>query len=120
MKALILAAGYATRLYPLTKDRPKPLLPVAEKPILNYIMEKMEPIDAIDTVYVVTNNKFFRSFEEWAKEYQEKTKKTIEIVNDGTMTEGDKRGAIGDMKYVIDKKKIASEIVKEALFNETL
>ena len=75
MKALILAAGYATRLYPLTKDKPKPLLPIAGKPMIEYIIEKLENIDVIDTIYVVTNNKFCSHFEEWAASYQNNTKK---------------------------------------------
>jgi glucose-1-phosphate thymidylyltransferase len=111
MKAIILAAGYATRLYPLTKDQPKPLLPIAGKPMLNYIMEKIERIDAIDVVYIVTNNKFSRHFEDWAEIYQHVTKKRIEVINDGTMSEHDRKGAIGDIKYVIEQKKLNDDLI---------
>ena len=59
MKALILAAGYGSRLYPLTKNTPKPLLPIGESPLINYILDKLEGIEQIEEVYVVTNNKFY-------------------------------------------------------------
>jgi len=62
MKALILAAGYATRLYPLTKEYPKPLLLVQDKQIINYIVEKLEVIKQIDEIIVVTNSKFISCF----------------------------------------------------------
>ena len=67
MKALILCAGYATRLYPLTLNQPKQLLSIASRPMLDYSMDKIEQIDEIDEVYVVTNEKFAPSFEAWAK-----------------------------------------------------
>jgi glucose-1-phosphate thymidylyltransferase len=66
MKALILAAGYATRLYPLTKEYPKPLLEVAGRPMIDYIVEKVNAIDDVDEIIVVTNSKFIALFEEWA------------------------------------------------------
>ena len=62
MKCIILAAGYATRLYPLTKDKPKPLLEVAGKPILQHILEKVEQVSAVDKIYIVTNDKFYNVF----------------------------------------------------------
>ena len=63
MKAIILAAGYATRLYPLTIDKPKALLPIAGKPILNYIVDEIETISEIDELILVSNHKFFENFE---------------------------------------------------------
>ena len=65
MKALILAAGYATRLYPLTLNTPKPLLEECGKPIVEYILNKIEEVKTVDGVYVVTNNKFYGHFEKW-------------------------------------------------------
>ncbi|MBD3313138.1 NTP transferase domain-containing protein [Candidatus Woesearchaeota archaeon] len=109
IKAIILAAGYATRLYPLTKDKPKPLLPVAGKPMIDYIMEKLEPVKDIDTVYVVTNAKFYDKFSAWAENYS--TEKKIRIVNDNSTSEDDKLGAIGDMKYVIDNEGIDDDLL---------
>ena len=74
MKALILAAGYATRLYPLTKKYPKPLLEVKGRPIINYIIDKIGAIDSIDEIYVVTNSKFIATFRKWAKTIKPKQK----------------------------------------------
>lgn len=82
MKAIVLAAGYATRLYPLTKDRPKPLLEVAGKTILDYITEKMDRVAEIDEIIIVTNNKFASHFEAWAREASYSKKLTV--VNDGS------------------------------------
>ncbi|MFC1730505.1 nucleotidyltransferase family protein [candidate division KSB1 bacterium] len=109
IKVLILAAGYATRLFPLTKDKPKPLLPIAGKPMIEYIIEKICPMKEIDGFYVVTNNKFFRHFEDWNKGYDCGT--SIEIINDGTLSNDDRKGAIGDMKYVIDLKNINDDLM---------
>ena len=100
MKALILAAGYATRLYPLTKDRPKALLDIAGRPIINYIMEQIETIDDVDTVYVVSNAKFFDAFDVWSKKYDGRL--TPVIVNDGTSDDSNKLGAVGDIGYTVD------------------
>ena len=69
MKVLILAAGYATRLYPLTLTQPKPLLPVAGKPMIEYVIDNIAPI-GVDRVYVVTNAKFAGHFQKWSDEYR--------------------------------------------------
>src|SRR5512143_2698369 len=99
MKALILAAGYATRLYPLTKKFPKPLLVVGKKPIIDYIIEKISAIDAIDEIIVVTNSKFISAFRQWARTL--KTEKRLTLVDDLTTELEDRRGAIGDMHFVV-------------------
>ncbi|MFC1809310.1 nucleotidyltransferase family protein [Candidatus Omnitrophota bacterium] len=104
MNVILLCAGYATRLYPLTEDKPKPLLPVNEKPIIEYILEKIEHYDEISNVYIITNNKFYGAFCEWKDSYS--SKKNIEVINDGTESDEDKLGAIGDLAFVIDKKRI--------------
>lgn len=105
MKALILAAGYATRLYPLTKTRPKPLLPVKGKPIIDYILERIPSLKP-DAVCVVTNDKFFPSFQVWAED-----KNSVELVNDGTRSEDERLGAIGDIDFVINEKGIDEDIL---------
>lgn len=109
MKCIILAAGYATRLYPLTKDRPKPLLEVAGKTILDYLLEKIEKVAAINEVIVVTNDKFATHFEDWAKDAP--YSKKITVVNDGTTTNDNRLGAIGDIQFVLDQLNIADDLM---------
>ena len=109
MKALVLAAGYATRLYPLTKDRPKPLLDVAGKPVLEYILARIEKIEGLDTLYIVVNKKFYAHFEKWKARYA--SSKSITLVNDGSMQEDDRLGAIGDIRFSIQKEKIADDLL---------
>ena len=77
MKAIILAAGYATRLYPLTLNTPKALLPIANKPILNYITDEIATIDAVDEIVIVSNKKFYNNFVEWKNTYDSKLKITV-------------------------------------------
>jgi glucose-1-phosphate thymidylyltransferase len=109
MKALILAAGYGTRLYPLTKNRAKPLLPVAGKPIINYLLDQLVTIEALDHIYVVTNDKFAADFERWAAETP--SPKPITSVNDATTSDDDKLGAIGDIHLVIERHAIAEPLL---------
>src|SRR5438270_12670948 len=98
MKVIILAAGYATRLYPLTLTQPKPLLPVAGKPMVEYVLDNLSPIGGIDRIYVVTNAKFAGHFQKWADNYT-KAKLNFTIVNDNYTDETNKLGAIGDIHY---------------------
>ena len=67
MKAIILAAGYATRLYPLTETVAKPLLPLAGRPMLDYLLDQIREVDEIDEIHVVTNHKFADVFDVWAR-----------------------------------------------------
>jgi glucose-1-phosphate thymidylyltransferase len=109
VKALILAAGYATRLYPLTKEDPKPLLSVDDRPIIDYIMDKLEAAGRIDEIFVVTNSKFFPKFKEWRA--KRKNKKRVTLVDDLTKDLETRRGAIGDMSFAIEKKRIKSDLL---------
>jgi glucose-1-phosphate thymidylyltransferase len=109
MKALILAAGYATRLYPLTKDTPKPLLEVSGKPIINYIVDKIATIPNVDGIYVVTNNKFHTHFQAWANNLN--CSKPITIVNDQTTSNDDRLGAIGDIDFVVKQENINEDLL---------
>ncbi len=111
MKALILAAGYATRLYPLTRNVPKALLPVKGKPILDYIVSEIETIDPINEIIIISNARFYPLFEEWKKKRQERSAKTITVISDGTTDEDSKLGAIGDMQFTIDALHIDEDIV---------
>ena len=109
MKAIILAAGYATRLYPLTKNQPKPLLEVAGKPILDYTVEKIEQVNEVAEIIIVTNNKFASHFEEWSK--NSNYSKRITVVNDQTLSNEDRLGAIGDIQYVIEQEGIQDDLM---------
>src|SRR5437868_4176697 len=105
MKVIILAAGYATRLYPLTLTQPKPLLPVAGKPMIEYVLDNLAPIGGIDRVFVVTNAKFAGHFQKWADGYRA-SKLNFTIVNDGSTDDKTKLGAIGDLHLVLTREQI--------------
>ena len=122
MKVIILAAGYATRLYPLTLTRPKPLLPVAGKPMIEYVLDNLVSIGGIERVYVVTNAKFAGHFQQWADGYRG-AKVNFTIVNDGSTDDTNKLGAIGDIHFVLQTQNIADDIIVVAgdnLFSEPL
>lgn len=124
MKVLILAAGYATRLYPLTLTQPKPLLPVAGQPMIDYVLDNLAPIPGIDRIYVVTNNKFAGHFQKWADEYRRtKSKLDFTIVNDGSTDDSNKLGAIGDLHLVLNQEKVDDDLMVVAgdnLFSQSL
>lgn len=111
MKLIILAAGYATRLYPLTLNQPKPLLPVAGKPMMEHVLDNIATIEAIDHAYVVTNAKFVKHFEDWAGTYRPDLHFKFTIVNDGSTDDSNKLGAIGDMNLVLTKYVINDDII---------
>lgn len=112
MKLIILAAGYATRLYPLTLNQPKPLLPVAGKPMLEHVLDNISTIRDIDQAYVVTNAKFTSHFEKWAAGYQRPNLNfSFTIVNDGSTDDANKLGAIGDLHLVLTKHEIDDDII---------
>lgn len=109
MKALILAAGYATRLYPLTKDFPKSLLDVGKSPIINHIIKKLEKIEEVDEIIVVTNSRFIAHFVDWRAKLA--YTKTISLVDDLTSDNETRRGAVGDMDFVIKEKNIQDDFL---------
>jgi glucose-1-phosphate thymidylyltransferase len=124
MKVIILAAGYATRLYPLTLTQPKPLLPVAGKPMIEYVLDNLAPIDGIDHIYVVTNAKFAGHFERWSKVYRaDKAKLNITTVNDRSTDDTNKLGAIGDIHFVLQSQNVTDDVIVVAgdnLFSDKL
>ena len=124
MKVAVLAAGYATRLYPLTLDRPKALLEVGGKPILDRLLERLAPIEGLAGVYVVTNARFAPSFGEWAQAYTP-PRPGLEpvIVDDGTTEDENRLGAIGDLALVIERERLDDDLIVAAgdsLFTEDL
>jgi glucose-1-phosphate thymidylyltransferase len=124
MKVLILAAGYATRLYPLTLTRPKPLLPVAGRPMIEYVLDNLAPIGGIDRIYVVTNAKFADQFQTWSDAYRAANSKLrFTIVNDASTDDTNKLGAIGDLHLVITRENIQDDLIVVAgdnLFSQSL
>jgi glucose-1-phosphate thymidylyltransferase len=124
MKVIILAAGYATRLYPLTLTQPKPLLPVAGQPMIDYVLDNLAPIGGIDRIYVVTNAKFAGHFQQWSADYRaNKAKLNFTIVNDLSTDDRNKLGAIGDIHFVLKSQNVADDIIVVAgdnLFSEKL
>ncbi len=124
MKMIILAAGYATRLYPLTLNQPKPLLHVAGKPMVEYVLDNLAPIGGIDRVYVVTNAKFAGHFQQWSDQYRAtKSKFDFTVVNDGSTDDANKLGAIGDIHFVLKTQHVDDDLIVVAgdnLFSEKL
>ena len=125
MNVLILAAGYATRLYPLTLNKAKPLLPVGGKPIIEWIVEKLGDISDLETVYIVTNDKFAPDFQAWAEHYLDRQPKfKFKIINDGSKSDDDKLGAIGDINFVITRENLTKSdllvVAGDNLFSESL
>ena len=107
MKCLILAAGYATRLYPLTKNFPKPLLKVGERAILDILIDDLSPMGVIDEYVVISNSKFYIHFAEWAKGRKEK----ITVVDDGTDSNETRLGAVRDMAFAIEKLSLDDDML---------
>jgi len=115
MVCILLAAGYATRLYPLTENMPKALLKLGSKTILDLIVDKIEEVDDVTDIYIVTNDRFYRHFSEWADGYG--GNKKIGVLNDFTTSNDNRLGAIGDMKYTIDNYNIDDELLVMASDN---
>ena len=110
MNVLILAAGYATRLYPLTLNKAKPLLEVAGKPIIEWLFANLEAIPELGTVFIVTNDKFAGDFQSWADLYQKRhSQLDIKIINDGSKSDDDKLGAIGDINLVLAREDLGQQ-----------
>jgi glucose-1-phosphate thymidylyltransferase len=125
MDALILAAGYATRLYPLTLNQPKPLIPVAGKPMIERVVDCLLPIPDLKTLYVVTNHKFAPQFADWADQYRKLNKAArFEIIDDGSTSDADKLGAIGDIYFAVDNRGLYYRdlliVAGDNLFSESL
>lgn len=125
MNVIILAAGYATRLHPLTLNKAKPLLEVAGKPIIEWVMDNLAPVPGPKIFYVVTNDKFAKDFQEWAKRYTGRHPNIkLKVVNDGTTSDSDKLGAIGDINLVITREELINDdlliVAGDNLFSEPL
>jgi glucose-1-phosphate thymidylyltransferase len=109
MKAIILAAGYATRLHPLTLNQPKPLLPVGGKPLIDHIIERMQKVADLDAIYVVTNDKFFPHFQDWGVNV--KSRIPVIVMNDHSKTNETRLGAVGDINFAIIQARIDDNLL---------
>lgn len=122
MKVLLLAAGYGTRLYPLTENTPKPLLPIQKRPLMDYLLDKVKDNPLVKEVMVVTNHKFVPHFEAWAKEHKDFFV-PIRIVDDGTLSNEDRLGSMGDIDFVIKKTHLNDDLLVlggDNLFDEPM
>ena len=112
MKLIILAAGYATRLYPLTLTQPKPLLEVAGKPILAHVLQHLRQSPELSSVTIISNHRFYDHFHAWAQHQQSIAPAlTIEVINDGSTDASNRLGAIGDLVFAIEKQSIDEDIM---------
>lgn len=107
MKCLILAAGYATRLYPLTENFPKPLLKVGDKSILDWLVDDIHQAGLVDEFVVISNHKYAHHFEAWAKEKSQK----ITVVDDGTSSNETRLGAVKDIQFAIDSLNLDDDML---------
>jgi glucose-1-phosphate thymidylyltransferase len=103
----VLAAGYATRLRPLTDRVAKPLLPLAGRPMLEYLYEKIARVEEVDELHVVTNSRFAADFQAWARSRERSL--PVRVHDDGTSTNEDRRGAVGDIVFVVDRAGLDGE-----------
>ena len=108
MDVIILAGGYATRLRPLTLNMSKPLLKVAGRPIVDYLLDKVDELDGVERVFVVGNEKFHEDYEEWVKDHQHHSYEVIPL-NDSTTSNEDRLGAVGDIRFGIEKGGITDD-----------
>jgi glucose-1-phosphate thymidylyltransferase len=112
MKLIILGAGYATRLYPLTLNQPKPLLAVAGKPMIEHVLDNLAPIREVDHVFVVTNAKFAGHFQRWADGYRaDRGAADFTIINDRSTDDSNKLGAIGDLHLGLREGEVNDDII---------
>lgn len=117
MIAALLCAGYATRLYPRTQDFPKPLLPVADRPVLDHLMGPLTRLAGLDAIHVVTNARFIAHFETWGDGWRESLRACgIDLVvhNDGSTENANRLGACADLKLVLDRATAAEGFVVAA------
>ena len=118
MKSLILAAGYATRLYPLTLDTPKALLPIGDKPMLDYLVSEIATLDRMTEVHLVSNHRFITQFAAWAEGAKARYPGLqFSVWDDGTTSNDDRLGAVGDIQFVIDRAKLDDDLLIAASDN---
>ncbi len=108
MKCVVLAAGYATRLYPLTENFPKPLLEVNGISILDHLLRNIEKIDSVDGYIIVSNHRYYDKFIEW-KNNNKTIKKPVTVIDDGSVSNETRMGAVKDIQFAIEKCGLENE-----------
>lgn len=109
MKCLVLAAGYATRLYPLTENFPKPLLPVRGKAIMDWLLDDIDSNLDIEEYVIVTNHRFASNFETWKK--TARLSKPIHILDDGSTDNDNRKGAVRDIAFAIEELELRDDLL---------
>ena len=109
MKAVVLAGGYAKRMWPLTKDRPKHLLPVAGRPMLDYVMERLESVSAVEEIFISTNMKYQGQFKKYLDGLH--SEKRIRLFVEDTYSEEEKLGSVGALGYLIQENNLDDELL---------
>lgn len=107
MRAIVLAAGYATRLRPLTEGFPKPLLPVGGRPMLDWLADRIDAVAEVEELHVVTNSRYAPHFTRWAGGREGRLAPVVH--DDGTSTNEDRLGAIGDIRFTIEQAALHGE-----------
>jgi glucose-1-phosphate thymidylyltransferase len=102
---VILAAGYATRLQPLTNDVPKHLLPVGGRPMLDWVLDRVGDVQEVDAVHLVTNSRFAPAFRRWAAGH------SVTVHDDGTTSNDDRLGAVGDLQLAVEEAQLDDELI---------
>lgn len=115
MKNIVIAAGYATRLYPLTENFPKPLLKIGNSSILERMLDDIDRISDIDEHIIVSNHKFAGIFEEWSKTVDYRCPLTI--IDDGTTSNDNRLGAVRDLLLAIGQSEVDDHILVVAADN---
>lgn len=107
----MLAAGYGTRLYPLTRDRPKPLLPVGGRPLLDRLVDDLDRVSGLTEILVVVNGRFEADVREWASGARGRITLPLTVLSDGTTRPEERLGAVGDIAFVVDEARLDEDLL---------
>lgn len=118
MKAVLLCAGFGTRLFPLTRDRAKPLLEVAGKPIVEHLVERLARTSRVEAIILISNDHFFTQFESWAADMSKRYPEiAIEVLNDGARDNAHRLGAVGDLAFAVEQMNLCESALVAAADN---
>ncbi len=117
MKNIVLAAGYATRLYPVTENFPKPLLEIGGETILDRMLRDVDALGGIDGHIIVSNHKFIDIFERWAAGARRRYRHPVQVIDDGSVTNEERIGAVNDLTLALDRCAVEDDILVAAADN---